>query len=69
MKFHWVAGIALWTIISGPAMYGSGPAPAAKKATPAQTVKVEHNGKTTTVPVCSSDRRDFSDDGESRSEG
>ena len=32
MKFHWVAGIAMWTIISGPAMYGSGPAPAAKQA-------------------------------------
>lgn len=30
MKFHWVAGIALWTILSGPAMYGSGPAPAKK---------------------------------------
>ena len=27
MNFNWIAGIALWTVLSGPAMYGSGPAP------------------------------------------
>jgi hypothetical protein len=43
MKFNWVAGIALWTILSGPAMYGSGgPAPTEKKTpSPVKIVKVE----------------------------
>jgi hypothetical protein len=46
MKFHWVAGIALWTIISGPAMYGSGPAPAARQAaSTAKNAKVESKPK------------------------
>jgi hypothetical protein len=34
MKFSWSAAIALWTILSGPAMYG-GPMKAPKPATPA----------------------------------
>jgi hypothetical protein len=47
MQFRWVAGIALWTILSGPAMYGTGPAPAAKQTVspPQKQVKSEANVK------------------------
>ena len=44
MRFNWSAAIALWTILSGPAMYG-GPAATPKRAAPAvepaQSVKAD----------------------------
>lgn len=49
MKFHWVAGIALWTILSGPAMYGSGPAPAAKQKNASALKVVQIDSKTTII--------------------
>jgi hypothetical protein len=40
MKFHWVAGITLWTVLSGPAMYGGPPAPASRQ--PSMRPQQEH---------------------------
>jgi hypothetical protein len=49
MRFNWSAAIALWTILSGPAMYGGPPATpkrAAPVVQPAKSVKSDLNQPT-----------------------
>jgi hypothetical protein len=50
MQLRWVGGIALWTILSGPAMYGTGPAPAAKQTVSAPQKHVKSEAKPKAPP-------------------